>query len=69
MSPKKKFRVCRRYQAKGTTHWGVQRLDGYTDGKPSWRLATRQAFWSREAAEAYLASAVAASHEVDKATS
>jgi hypothetical protein len=51
----RKYRVSRRNSARGPRRWGVQVLDGYTDGRPSWRLATRTHFRSREAAEAWIA--------------
>lgn len=51
----KMFRVIKRRKAVSPVRWGVQKLDGYTNGRPSWRLATRQAFFTKAAAEAFIA--------------
>ena len=55
-----KFRVIKRRSARGPDYWGVQRVAGYTDGRPSWRLATRQPFYSKVAALAYIEQQTAA---------
>ncbi len=54
MTKEKKWRIVRRRVVRAPDRWGVQRLDGYTDGKPSWKLATLHHFWSRESAQAFM---------------
>lgn len=38
----------------GPIYWHVQRLAGYTDGRPSWTLDTMRKFHSKAEAEAYV---------------
>jgi len=50
----KTYRVIVRRSVHSPDHWGVQILDGYTDGRPSWRLATPQRFWMKLAAQDWI---------------
>lgn len=53
MESKRRWRVVKR-RRRTTDYWGVQRLAGYTDGKPSWTLVTPRLFYSREAAQEFI---------------
>lgn len=55
-----KRRKVYRGRGAGPDFWGVQRLAGYTDGRPSWELATMQYFYSKADAEAYVTAHVKA---------